>query len=168
MKSFLVENQFIILLCSIILIGRLFFFPVYEIEGASMDYTLADGQKAGGMNYSDIDRFDIVIIDVPELNKYYVKRVIGMPGDKIEYKDDKLYINDQFIEEPYLDAKKTEWPIFTTDFVIEQVPDNEYFVLGDNRRNSKDSRDMGSIPENQILSELFVIYSPLDEFKILN
>lgn len=167
-KSFLAENKYIILLFSIILMGRLFLFPTYEIDGASMDYTLAHGQKAVGINYFDIERFDIVIIDVPELNKYYVKRIIGMPGDKVEYKNDMLYINDQFIEEPYLDAKKSEWTIFTTDFLIDKVPDNEYFVLGDNRRNSKDSRSMGTISKGNILSKLFSIYYPLDEMKIVN
>lgn len=167
-KSFLAENKYIILLFSIILIGRLFFFPIYSIEGDSMDYTLAHGQKAVGMNYSDIERFDVVIIDVPELDKYYVKRVIGMPGDKIEYKNDMLYVNDNFIEEPYLDAKKREWTIFTSDFIVEKVPENKYFVLGDNRRNSKDSRSMGAISKGNILSELFLIYSPLDEMHLVN
>lgn len=167
-RSFFVENKFIILICSIILFGRLFFFPTYEIDGASMDYTLADGQKAVGINFFEIDRFDIVIIDIPELNKYYVKRIIGMPGDKVEYKNDMLYINDQYIEEPYLDAKKSEWTLFTTDFLIDEVPDNEYFVLGDNRRNSKDSRNMGTIPKDNILSRLLLIYSPFDEIKIFN
>lgn len=167
-KSLILENRWIILFCSILLLVRLLIFPLYSVDGASMDYTLADGELVLGTNQFEIERFDIVIIDVPELNEYYVKRVIGLPGDKVEYINDELYINHEFIEEPFLAEKKAEWELFTKDFSIEEVPDNEYFVLGDNRRNSTDSRKMGPINETNILSELIAVYWPLNKMQFLN
>lgn len=106
-------------------------------------------------------------MDVPELDKYYIKRIIGLPGDRIEYKNDELYINNELVTEPYLETKKEEWLQFTEDLIIEKVPDDEYFVLGDNRRNSKDSRDMGTIPKENILSEALLIYWPLNKVNLI-
>ncbi|WP_281347532.1 signal peptidase I [Fundicoccus ignavus] len=151
----------------VFIVSRLFF-PLYEVDGASMDYTLQDGQRVIGTNQFEVNRFDIVIIDVPELNKYYVKRVIGLPGDKIAYKNDCLYINDKFVPESYLNDKKEEWSLLTRDFLIEKIPEGEYFVLGDNRRNSIDSRQLGTIKEANILSELLAIYWPLNQMTVLS
>lgn len=90
----------------LMLIARIFVFPVYSIDGASMDYTLQHNEKVMGIKMFDVERFDIVIVQVPEANKRYVKRVIGLPGDKIEYKNDQLFINGEFIEEAFLSEKK--------------------------------------------------------------
>ncbi|MDK7294452.1 signal peptidase I, partial [Streptococcus pasteurianus] len=69
----------------------------------------------------------------------YIKRVIGMPGDKVEYRDNQLYINDQAYDEPYLNELKAENPgkLVTDNFTIEKVPEDSYFVMGDNREVSK-------------------------------
>lgn len=166
--NYLVENLKYIIILIFIIILRIYIFPLYEVDGASMDYTLAHGEKIIGTSFFEVDRFDIVIMDVPQYNKLYVKRVVGLPGDKIEYKDDSLYVNNVYIEEPYLDEKKTEWNQFTEDLLIEEVPEGHYYVLGDNRKASVDSRNIGFIPAKDILSELMLVYWPLDEIKILN
>lgn len=166
-KDTILENKILIIIFIIFIIIRSLIFPFYSIEGASMDYTLEHGEKVIGTNYFEIDRFDIVIMDVPELDKYYIKRIIGIPGDRIEYKNDELYINNELVTEPYLETKKEEWLQFTEDLIIEKVPDDEYFVLGDNRRNSKDSRDMGTIPKENILSEALLIYWPLNKVNLI-
>lgn len=166
-KKFLLENKFLVMFGLGLLLFR-FIFPLYEVDGASMDYTLADGQRVIGTKFSEIDHFDIVIVDVPEREKFYVKRVIGLPGDKVEYRDDQLYINDEFVPESFLDEKKAEWQLFTKDFLVEEVPAGEYFVLGDNRRNSTDSRTMGTIKEADILSEVLAVYWPLNNMTVLS
>ena len=97
------------------------------------------------------ERFDIVVFHAPE-QKDYIKRVIGLPGDKVEYKNDTLYINGKAYSEPYLDEYKDELNggALTDDFTLkditeeETVPEGEIFVMGDNRRFSKDSRHIGT------------------------
>ena len=171
MNKFVIMIKINLLTLSVIflmLIARIFVFPVYSIDGASMDYTLQHNEKVMGIKMFDVERFDIVIVQVPEANKRYVKRVIGLPGDKIEYKNDQLFINGEFIEEAFLSEKKKEWDLFTDDFTVEKVPNGEYFIMGDNRRNSIDSRHIGTVSRNQVISKVILIYWPLDKIKILN
>src|SRR5690606_29210187 len=130
---------------------RVFLFTPIVVDGISMMPTLADGDKMIvnkiGYTIGKPERFDIVVFHAPE-QKDYIKRIIGLPGDEVEYRDDVLYINGKAIEEPYLDqykAETIELPL-TEDFTLEGkiqskvVPEGHVFVLGDNRRKSKDSR----------------------------
>ena len=142
------------LILGAILIGlRHFVFTPVVVKGDSMDPTLIDGERVIALKNTEIKRFDIVTFPAPDdPGKNYIKRVIGLPGDTIEYKNDELYINGKEYEEPYLDEFKGELeddqPL-TSDFTLndlfgaEKVPEGELFVLGDNRRISKDSRIIG-------------------------
>lgn len=119
----------------------------------------------------DIERFDIIVIDSHYLEKYIVKRVIGLPGETIEYKDDKLYINDQYYPESFLDQDYINQikadkglSVFTDDFVI-QLNDDELFVLGDNRINSLDSRVLGPVSYQDVVAKNGMIWYPLNEMK---
>lgn len=166
--SFLKNNILYIAILVIILLLRFFVIDLYNVDGSSMDYTLANDELVMGSRYFKIDRFDVIVYDVPEHKKRYIKRVIGLPGDKIEYKNDQLYINDLAYDEPYLDQKKAEFSTnFTYDFSIERIPEGQYFVLGDNRRNSIDSRRHGPVEESKILSKTFLVYWPLDKLSII-
>ncbi|OJG98184.1 signal peptidase [Enterococcus termitis] len=142
-----------------------------------MDPTLADGERVIALKNTDIKRYDIVTFPAPdEPKKSYIKRVIGLPGDSIEYKDDVLYINGKEVEEPYLDEFKKEVadgnPL-TLDFTLEEVtgkdkvPAGEYFVMGDNRRNSKDGRMIGFISEEKISGDVKFVLWPLNRFGTL-
>lgn len=99
----------------------------------------------------ELDRFDIVVIDNGEY--LIVKRLIGLPNETIEYKDNKLYINGEYYKEDFLDDD-----IYTNELKIE-LKDNEYYCLGDNRESSIDSRVHGPFLREDIKSRhVFVLY----------
>ena len=106
-----------------------------------------------------INRFDVAVIDVKsDDSKLLVKRIIGLPGEKIAFIDNQLYVNGEYVEEPFL-----EEGVITRDFEV-NLKDDEYFCMGDNREVSRDSRSYGPFVKEKILSTgLFVIY-PFSDF----
>ena len=113
------------------------------VNGSSMDTTLANGQNLVmdklSYRFHDPERYDIIIFPGPEefgQHPYYIKRIIGMPGETVQIKDGKVYINDS--ETPLDDSFVPETPLGS--FGPYEVPENCYFMMGDNRNNSKDSR----------------------------
>ena len=101
-KRFLKEWGGIILIMTLLVLSRLFLWSNVRVEGHSMDPTLADGEVLFVVKHLPINRFDIVVAHEDEGNKDIVKRVIGLPGDTIRYQNDKLYINGNETNEPYL------------------------------------------------------------------
>ena len=101
-KIFLKEWGIFFLIIALVGLSRLFLWSNVRVEGHSMDPTLADGEILFVVKHLPIDRFDIVVAHEDEGNKDIVKRVIGLPGDTIRYENDKLYINNQETDEPYL------------------------------------------------------------------
>lgn len=140
------------------------FFKITVVSGISMNNTLYNGEKLllNRQAYkSDAPKFgDIVVVERDDLAvKYIIKRVIGLPGDEIEIKDNQLFINGKEIKENYIKE-----PMSTEDLKI-KIPEGKIFVMGDNRNNSLDSRRsvIGLIDyKNQVFGK--VIYS-LSEFK---
>ncbi len=158
---------------------RYFLFAPIVVDGLSMMPTLKDQDRMivnkFSYNIGEPKRFDIIVFHAPE-KKDYIKRVIGLPGDTIEYKDDTLYVNGKAYEEPYLDAykKKLEGGPLTDSFKLEEtavgrktVPKGELFVMGDNRRWSKDSRHIGTIPLSKIIGKTSVVYWPIKDAHIV-
>lgn len=142
------------------------------VKGSSMYPTLQDGDFAFsnilGVKMNKISRFDIVIIHIPEKNEYIVKRVIGLPGETVEYKDDKLYIDGEYVEEPFLDESYTStYSQFTSDIESITLGDDEYYCLGDNRPNSSDSRVYGPFKKDKITSKGLFIFFPFKDFNLL-
>ena len=142
-----------------IIVGGVYFFlgRPFTVRGASMYPTLHNGDRMVLSKVGNIHRFDVVILKAPDENVEYIKRVIGMPGDTIEMKSGVLYINGKKVEQPFINtealAKQT---VFMDDFTLEsltgesKVPEGKYFVLGDNRGVSKDSRMIGFIDRSAI------------------
>ena len=142
-----------------IIVGGVYFFlgRPFTVSGASMYPTLHNGDRMLLSKVGDIHRFDVVILKAPDENVEYIKRVIGMPGDTIEMKSGVLYINGKKVDQPFINtealAKQT---VFMDDFTLEsltgesKVPEGKYFVLGDNRGVSKDSRMIGFIDRSAI------------------
>jgi signal peptidase I len=113
-----------------------------------------DGQNVVWL-FGGPKRGDVVIFEPPDVvNEDYIKRVIGLPGDKVEVKSGKVYVNDNPIDEPYI----KEAPF--SPFAATVVPPNHLFVMGDNRNASRDSRSFGMLPIDLIVGKALLVYWP--------
>lgn len=196
MKRFLKEWGFFLLFLTVFLLSRWFiWFPV-TVEGHSMDPTLANKEKLIVIKTADINRFDMVVANEVEngAKKQIVKRVIGLPGDTITYKNDKLFVNGKETKETYLADYQQRYQkdklqktyaynsyfqslaqasnAFTqdtsgnTNFTV-KVPQGQYYLLGDDRIVSKDSRSVGTFKEETIVGEVKFRYWPFTEIGVL-
>ena len=195
-RKFMKEWGFFILFMATLLLTRLFLWSPFLVSGHSMDPTLADGEYLLEVRYLPIDRFDIVVAKETDENgneKRIVKRVIGLPGDTIKYENDQLYINGKKTDEPYLkeyiskfkkDKLQSSYSCrkmfqqiaeqansFTQDslgnstFTV-KVPKGHYFLLGDDRLVSRDSREVGNFKASQIEGEAKLRFWPLNKIGI--
>ena len=143
----------------IVLLIRTFLITPAAVSGSSMESTLNNHDLViiNKLVYriKPIERFDIVVVNNDEDNDRIIKRVIGLPNETIEYKDNKLYINGKLIE------TKLSFE-YTDDFKVETKED-EYFVLGDNRDVSKDSRMLGSFNKKDIVGRVGIRFYPFDK-----
>ncbi|MFU2205561.1 signal peptidase I [Streptococcus pluranimalium] len=196
MKRFLKEWGLFTLFISAFLITRwLVWFPV-TVDGHSMDPTLANKEKLIVIKTADINRFDMVVANEVEngAKKQIVKRVIGLPGDTITYKNDKLFVNGKETKETYLADYQQRYQkdklqktyaynsyfqslaqasnAFTQDaagntrFTV-TVPEGQYYLLGDDRLVSKDSRAVGTFSIDQLVGEVKFRYWPFTEIGVL-
>ncbi len=161
----------------IIVMVRGFMFTNYVIHGQSMMPTINDGDRIIvnkiGYEISEPNRFDLIIFHVTE-DTDYIKRVIGLPGDQVRYEKDILYINDEPHDEDFLNQFKEEngGGVLTDDFTLEDitgemtVPQDHIFVLGDNRQNSIDSRQIGFVSMEHIVGRANMAYWPIQELRI--
>lgn len=159
----------------IVFVIRYFFFVPVTVYGESMLPTFEDHDKVIVSKTSSIDRFDEIVFKAPDVlpdeDVHYIKRVIGLPGDKIEMKDDILYINGKPYKEDYVNRENTDTSgQVNYDFTLKEltgkstVPKDCYFVLGDNRQVSNDSREFGFIKKDSVIGEVkFRIY-PFNHF----
>ena len=108
-------------------------------------------------------RGDVIVFRFPrDPSKDFVKRVIGLPGEVIELKDGKTFIDGMPLEEPYLNAKNP------SSQPPRLIGEKEYFVMGDNRRSSNDSRSWGPVPEENVLGKVWVVYWPFNQAQLLD
>ncbi|WP_100011429.1 signal peptidase I [Lentibacillus sediminis] len=152
-------------------------FASYVVEGESMEPTLYDGSmlmvNKVVYDVTEVDRFDVIVFRATE-EEDYVKRVIGLPGDTMIYENGKLYINGKYMEEDFLDsyAEASGVAPETEDFTLsevtgeKQVPEGHLFVMGDNREDSRDSREFGFVSVEQLVGKVDVTYWPLSEAKL--
>lgn len=177
-KEFFSTLMYIIVALVVFLLVRHFLFAAVSVEGDSMVPTLHDDDRLILNKVADIDRFDIVVFNAPDdPGKQYIKRVIGVPGDTIEVRDDVLFVNGEEVPEEYLALDYftiDESDNFTDDFNLailtgmEEVPEGHYFLLGDNRINSKDSRFFGFVEESAIIGTTDLRIWPLNDLGDMN
>lgn len=178
----------VVIIIVLIFLARMFVFSPVKVEGHSMDPSLHDKQRLITSKISKLDRQDIITTKEPDNQSIYVvKRIIGLPGDRVEMKNNVLTINGKEYDEPYLNEFKEKFKkeklfdeysynkafqeqaanatSFTNDFDV-TVPNDQYFVLGDNRLISKDSRIFGFVDKSLIQGKVILRFWPLNEFKL--
>ncbi|TLG72557.1 signal peptidase I [Culicoidibacter larvae] len=166
---------------SITLLLNAFVFSVAMVEGISMEPTLVDGERLIldriSYRFTNPSRFDIVVIDpdsdrIPE-GELIIKRVIGLPGEKVAFRGNQLYVDNELVAEDFIVDPVNQ---YTNDFTVAQIPGNGgnsiipegyYLVLGDNRTHSVDSRQIGLVPKEQILGKAAFSIWPIDKIQFL-
>lgn len=143
----------------VVLLIKAFIVTPIRVNGPSMNDTLENNDimilDEISYKFSGIERFDIVVIKYDD--DFLIKRVIGLPGEEIEYKDNSLYVDGKKVKENFKHAE-------TEDIDKIKVPKNEYYVLGDNRVNSTDSRIIGTVSIDDVLGTTKFTIFPFDRF----
>ena len=144
-KNFIKNNFFFMLMIAFCIIFMMNF-RIIQVSGNSMDTTLADKELHFAKLNKEISRNDIIVANSDVLDCIIIKRVVGMPGDTIEIKENILYVNGEAVVENYIKEE-----MITNDLGPYKLQENEYFACGDNRNHSTDSRVLGPISRNDII-----------------
>ncbi|MBU1077291.1 MAG: signal peptidase I [Spirochaetes bacterium] len=171
-----IMSSVLLALC-IAVILRVFFIEAFFIPSSSMEDSFKPGDQILTWKFlynrhipfvkirfpigDSIDRGDVIVFKLKDRDDWYIKRVIGLPGDIVHLKGDQLMINGKLLRELYVKNKDN---IFYLNSIYE-VPENKVFVLGDNRNNSGDSREFGYVPTESIIGKVFFIYYPFTRVK---
>jgi len=146
----------------------LFLFQPHQVRGSSMYPNFQDGEYilTDKISYrlKEPQRGDVIIFRAPRNQEYdYIKRIIGLPGDTVKIENNQMYINNQHLTEAYLPSFfSTHSGAFLHPGVGVVIPEDEFFVLGDNRSHSSDSREWGFVPRENIVGKALLRYWPTD------
>lgn len=153
---------------------RYFLVQPFFVEGASMEPNFLDGQylliDEVSYYFKEVKRGEVIVFHYPlDTSKYYIKRVIAIPGETVEIKKGKVVIyNDDNPEGLFIDESYLQGVVITTGDVKKKLGRNEYFVLGDNRLASSDSRQWGALPRNDIVGRVWLRAWPISEATIFS
>lgn len=171
-RDFLDMARFTALILVVYYLLSLFLFQFNTVDGASMYPTMDGGDrivvnKISLLIGSDLKRGDIITIrgsKVPSgrIEKDVIKRVIGLPGDQISVEDGYVYLNGEKLDEPYLENPGLTYPV-QPSYAEVTLGENEYYVLGDNRLHSADSRSFGVVPREAIMGSVLFRFYPFSK-----
>ena len=170
-REFLIDSFKVIITVAAIFFVMFYVFSITMVVGNSMNPTLENGEvlilDKIKYRFSDIKRGDIVSIQHGD-SKFYIKRIIGLPGENIKIRNNILYINNVGYEEPYLAEGLVYDGFELSTLGYQTIPDGMYFVLGDNRIDSADSRSksFGLISKDEIVGKIDLRIWPLNKFKL--
>lgn len=154
-----------IIVVIVVIIIRSFFVTPAIVDGNSMNPTLYNSNiiLLNKLDYklNEIKRFDVVVVKVK--NEKLIKRVIGLPGEYVEYKDNNLYVDGFLIDEKFKHVTTSDFKLETLGYL--KIPGDKYFVVGDNRNNSVDSRVIGLIDKSDILGSVSYKIIPVGKVK---
>ncbi|MBI4067470.1 signal peptidase I [Candidatus Gottesmanbacteria bacterium] len=163
----------IVVALSIFVVVYLFLFQPHEVKGGSMEPNFHDGEyiltDKISYRFKSPERGEVIIFKSPTNPDIdYIKRIIGLPGDTLMVRDDSVYLNGKILTEPYIIDKTV---ILGSGFLTEgkeiSVSDDRYFVMGDNRGHSADSREFGPISKKSIIGKALIRYWPIPYFGVI-
>lgn len=154
----LIPYAFIVFLVIII---RTYIATPVRVDGNSMRKTLEDGDILLLYKMAKFERNDIIVLDEKEDNEIIIKRIIALPGETIKIQNGKIYINDKEYNDEFAYGD-------TSDYEQVTLGENEYFILGDNRLISKDSRYFGTITEDEIIGKIVFRFWPFSKIGAVN
>lgn len=165
-REFIIDFVKLIIVIIIILFLMIYVVSVTQVVGNSMNSTLENGDvlilNKFKYRFTDIKRGDIISLEYAD-TKYLIKRVIGLPGDSISIRDNTLYINGELYVEHYLNEGLEYDDFELSSLGYTTIPDNMYLVLGDNREDSLDSREIGLIKKENIIGKVSFRIWPLNK-----
>lgn len=156
----------VVFIGSLFIVTYLFLLQPNQVKGVSMEPTFHSGDyiltSKITYKFRSPQRGDVVVFQSPKNPDIeYIKRVLGLPGDKVELKNSDLFVNDILVQENYIAAKTNLWDGgYLKESTPIIVPDNYLFVMGDNRPRSSDSREFGPVPFDGIIGYVFYRYFP--------
>ena len=164
-KEFIKDSLKYLIVVATVFFIALFVVSFEQVIGPSMEGTLNAGDvtivNKLVYKFRTIKRNEIVSIN--QKDKIMVKRVIGLPGEHIEYKDNKLYVNGSLVLENNISVETKDFKL--EDIGYETIPKDMYFVLGDNRTNSNDSREFGLVKKDEIIGKIVMRLYPFSKIK---
>ena len=168
-KEFIIDLIKLLVVVVVILFLMIYIVSVTQVVGNSMYSTLEDGDvlilNKFKYRFFDIKRGDIISLENDD-TKYLIKRVIGLPGDSISIKDNTLYINGEVYIENYLEEGLVYDDFELTSLGYDVIPDDMYLVLGDNRPDSVDSREIGLISKDDVIGKISLRIWPLNKLAV--
>lgn len=167
--------QTLLVAAAVFLVIYMFLFRPFEVNGESMFPNFHDKEyvltNLIALRFGNPKLGDVVVFKAPpDPEKDYIKRIIGIAGDSVMIKDGNVYLNNQLLDESsYLKPDvKTYAGAFLKDNAAVTVPSGQYFVMGDNRNYSSDSREWGFVKQNELIGESFFVYWPLSDLKFVS
>ncbi len=147
----------------------LFLYQPVKVEGTSMEPRLTDQERAFINKFiyrlGTVERGDVVVFRYPrDVSKSFIKRVVGVPGDRVEMRAGELFVNGSQVPEPYITAGFRG----EDSFEPVKVPADEFFVLGDHRNSSNDSRNWGTVAQKNIYGKAELVYWPVGKWGLLD
>ncbi|MBN1305853.1 MAG: signal peptidase I [Anaerolineales bacterium] len=164
-KQFTLDTLETLILAVILFLGINAISARVQVDGTSMRPTLEDGEfilvSKLSYQFGTPERGDIIVFRPLIPGDELIKRVIGLPGDTITIEDGRVYVNGLVLSEPYIAAPPVNVGSWT-------IPEDHIFVMGDNRNNSQDSRNIGAIPLENVIGKAILIYWPPPEWNIIS
>jgi signal peptidase I len=155
----------LVIALSLAVVIIIFFYQPVKVEGTSMTPLISDQERIFinkfVYRFEPIERGDVVVFWYPlDRSKSFIKRIVGLPEDTVEIRDGEVYVNGKLLPEPYIPRQSADFSNLTRT----RIPKDEYFVMGDHRTSSNDSRIFGPVPRKFIYGKAVFAYWPVDHF----